>query len=252
LRPTDSSTFSALTVPVLSPAEKVTRFSGPRRAMPVTAAPVTTVTPAAAICFWRTAAISRSVPGTSPGILSRIVISVPMAERNWANSTPMTPPPTMTALFGSALIASTWLESSTSGPSIPSMGIRSGLEPEAIRTASPRTVSPDSRICTVLGSTKEAVPRMTFTFLAFSRAPTPRASLATTKSFRAITAPKSTSNPLHVTPNVPASFIVRTTAADWSRDLAGMHPRLRHVPPRASFSMRVTSAPRRAARIAAG
>src|SRR5512139_882933 len=53
-------------------------------------------------------------------------------------------------------------------------------------------------------------------------------------------------------PNTSDSLIVRATFADCRSALVGMQPQLRHVPPRASFSISVTSAPRRAARIAAG
>ena len=198
------------------------------------------------------AAISLSTPGTSPGSISRIMTSAPRAIRNWANSTPMTPPPMTTTLRGRVFMARTWLESMTPGPSIPSMGIRPGTEPVAIRTASPWTFSPVSLICRVFASTKDAVPWMTFTFFAFSRVPTPLLSCATTAFLRAMTAPKSTSKPLHFTPKVSDSLIVRTTQADCRSNLVGMHPQLRHVPPRASFSIRVTSAPMRAARMAVG
>ena len=163
------------------------------RAMPFTEAPVTTSIPDMIVRFSRSDATSRSTPGTRPGVISRMVTRVPMAARNWANSTPMTPPPITTTLAGRDVRLRTCFESSTSGPSIPSTGIEPGFEPVAMSIASARIFTPVSLTCTVFESTKVAVPCTTFIFPAFRRAPTPRVSLDTTESLRFMTAPKSTS-----------------------------------------------------------
>ena len=97
-----------------------------------------------------------------------------------------------------------------------------------------------------------AAPLTTVTPLALIRPDTPDTSFFTTLAFRFCMAAKSTETAPTEMPLAAASWVTAWyRSTEWIRDLVGMQPAFRQVPPRASFSIRVTSAPSWDARMAA-
>ena len=59
--------------------------------------------------FFTSALVSGSSCGSRTGFLPTSVTLVPMAEKKWANSHPMYPPPRMTMLLGCSSMSNTVL-----------------------------------------------------------------------------------------------------------------------------------------------
>ena len=117
--------------------------------------------------FWE---ISLSIFGTSLGMASRIVTFVPRAAYTVANSTLMTPPPIMTRLSGTSFIRNRSSLVMTPGRSMPGIGIRSGLEPDASKTSFAFSSSSPSSEATFTSFPGRSVPvpQMISTLFAFN------------------------------------------------------------------------------------
>ena len=120
------------------------------------------------------------MPGMTNGIISTTVTFLPSVANSVANSIPMTPPPMMTKLSGSSVIARTSSLVTTFLPSRPGIGGREGVEPIARMILSATIVLPSTSM--VFLSTSLPKPFMTSTPCAFSIAPIPPTSLLTTLS----------------------------------------------------------------------
>ncbi len=195
---------------------------------------------------------SASSIGISRSSISTIVTSEPQWRRIEANSTPITPPPRIAIRPGTCSAASSPVESTQSGPSMPSTGGRSAWEPVATTALLNRTSSPPSTAI-VFGLVNVPRPLTTVMPLALTTPVMPLTRPETIDSLFCWAAGKSSSAPLTFTPMRPnvscASF---SACAVCTHVLVGMQPTVMHVPPTRSSSISTTSAPSCAARIAAG
>ncbi len=157
----------------------------------------------------------------------------------------MTPPPTIVIELGSSVEERASVLFITKGRPIPGILILDILDPVAIITSlnsilvllSPLTI-------TDLLDRKEASPLRTWILFFFIRNSTPPTSLSLTSSFRLITFSISTlRSPSQITPNSSLFLIVWHTSADLTKALVGIQPTLRQVPPKVSFSTKVTFSP---------
>ena len=195
---------------------------------------------------------SASSIGISRSSISTIVTSLPQWDRIEANSTPITPPPRMAIRRGTFSTASRPVESTHSGPSMPSIGGRSARDPVATMALLNRTSSPPST-ASVFGLVNVPRPVTTVIPLALTTPVMPLTSPATMVSLLDWAVGKSSAAPSTVTPilaNVScASF---SACAVCTHVLVGMQPTVMHVPPTRSCSTSTTFAPSWAARMAAG
>ncbi len=175
-----------------------------------------------------------------------MVTSLPRSANVDANSQPMAPPP-MTATRAGTVVRSSTSSLVMIGPPRSKFGIRRGTEPEASMTASPVIVADEPspiETCTVRLAPSSPTPLNTSTLRPLHIAAMPLTSPSTMPCLRACVRAKST---LAAPPaSMPKSLewsTWRLTAAVSRNAFAGMHPRLRQVPPRASFSTRATLRP---------
>ncbi len=169
-----------------------------------------------------------------------------------ANSQPITPPPMTTRRGGTWSISSRPVESTQRGWSMPSIGGRSGREPEAMTACLKVTDSPPSTSST-LALANRPRPSITVMPLAFSSPPRPETDPSTTCCLLACICGQSISTPDTLTPswaNVVCASL--TACALCTRAFVGMQPTFRQVPPRRPCSMTATDRPSWLARIAAG
>ncbi len=100
--------------------------------------------------------LDSSSGGSRCGSISTIVTSAPNDRHRLANSTPITPPPSITAEAGTRSRVSAWSLVITRSPSICRPGSERGSEPEASTTCAPSyTASPTA---TAVGETSLPSP----------------------------------------------------------------------------------------------
>ena len=136
------------------------------------------------------------------------------------------------------------------GPPRSKLGIRRGTEPAARITLSPVicVVEPSGAVTvTVWSGPRLPMPLKTSTLRPLHIAPMPPTRPATIFCLRCWVTAKLTVGSLASMPNSAAWATWRWTAAVSRNALAGMQPRLRHVPPRASSSTMATWTPADAA-----
>ena len=192
---------------------------------------------------------SLSSPGRSLGSASRIVTLEPRSANVEANSQPIAPPPMTTIRSG------TWSRSSTSsldmiGPPRSKLGIIRGTDPAARMTLRPVIVvfvPSGASTVTVWSGPRLPTPLNTSTWRPLHIAAMPPTRPATILFLRCCVTAKLTDGALASMPNSAAWATWRWTAAVSRNALAGMHPRLRHVPPRASISTSAALTPADAA-----
>ncbi len=103
--------------------------------------------------------LDSSSPGSRCGSASTIVTSAPSERHALANSTPITPPPRMTAEAGTRSSARAWSLVMTRSPSIRSPGTVRGRAPVASTSCRPRTTWSPTRIS--VGETSRPAPSIT-------------------------------------------------------------------------------------------
>ena len=196
--------------------------------------------------LWRSRfARSLSKCGSTSLAYSSTVTSLPNALNTEANSSPITPAPTMHSLCGTLSMSSSSRDVSTPSSVLPSIGSIADDEPVAMITSFAVTRSPAAS--TVSASTKRASPRSRWMLGLEMSDSTPSRNCLTTARLRSITAGKSSVKATSLIPKASASAKSLTIAAVRQRAFVGMHPSLRHVPPTSPRSISATLSPRRAA-----
>ncbi|MNV65047.1 hypothetical protein D3C71_1577170 [compost metagenome] len=136
LRPMDSSTLSASITWLPFPEEVTTRSPAAVCSIFSTLVSVCTSMPELANSFRRHCTISPSMAAISSGSISTIVTLQPKLLYTLANSQPITPPPIMQRLAGTAGSESASSLVMTSSSSAPGIGTMDGSEPVAIMARS--------------------------------------------------------------------------------------------------------------------
>ncbi len=193
--------------------------------------------------------MSSSVPARIDGSISTTSTAVPSALNSVANSIPITPPPIITTDFGHFVSSSTPSEFITPSFSTPGMGTLTGALPVArIMFFALYDLPSTSKAVEV---TSLALPVTTSTLCPRKRPAIPRLNFATTSFFRSAILAKSKFTLSAVTPKPSLCNICSKSSALCKNAFVGIHPLLRHVPPKSLFSTRIVLLPSCDARIAA-
>ena len=207
----------------------------------VTFAPNLKTTPRLAYSARSNEAISRSMPFSISSIISITVTFTPKSQKNEANSMPITPPPTITSDWGSALLSSASRCVQYATLSMPGIGgITVRLPVQSIRCSHSYVSSPQR---TVFLSTIDASPFTNVTCAAFSFALMPSTNLRTTFALRAIIFGKSQVIASALTLYLRAFMHIYESFDAYRSVFVGMHPSLRHTPPTLFFSNKTTLNP---------
>ena len=197
-----------------------------------------------------TLATSLSSPGRIFGNASRIVTSDPRSANVEANSQPIAPPPMTATRCGTKSMSRT-SSLVMIGPPRSKLGISRGTEPAARITVDPviSVVDPSLLVTVTVRSGPSRPTPLNTSTLRFLHIPAmPPTRPATIFCLRCWVTAKLTVGALDSMPKSAAWSTWRYTAAVSRKALAGMHPRLRQVPPRvASFSTSAAFRPAEAA-----
>ena len=180
--------------------------------------------------------MSWSYGGRHSFMYSTTVTSLPRLLKIEANSSPITPAPTMHRRLGRASMSSNPVEVTTPGRSMPGMGSILEREPVATMMLSAVYSSPSTSTlptpCTTASPHTRVMPGWAMSVSTSWR------NLSTTVRLRSMILPKSTAG------RSPQTLAAASTAsASWHMAFVGMQPQLRQVPPTSPFSITTTLRP---------